>query len=103
MSRLSTYAWAIVICLGTTAMLAISNRTVQSNASVETALAADGAFRDGLYLGKLAAESGQPLRPAIGRWSTDQDRSMFTAGYRRGYSESLASAQTNAQPPQSTE
>jgi hypothetical protein len=43
-----------------------------------------------MYLGKLAAESGRPLRPAIGRWSTDQDRATFTAGYRRGYNETLA-------------
>jgi hypothetical protein len=42
-----------------------------------------------LYLGKLAAERGQTQHPAIGRWSTDRDRSMFAAGYRRGY-ESLA-------------
>ena len=97
------YALALVICLGTTAMLAVSNHKVKSNASGETALASDGAFRDGLYLGKLAAESGQAPRLAIGRWSADQDRSMFAAGYRRGYSESVASAATNAVPAQSTE
>jgi hypothetical protein len=97
------YALALVICLGTTAMLAVSNHNAKSNASVETALASDGAFRDGLYLGKLAAESGQAPRPAIGRWSADQDRSMFAAGYRRGYSESLASAAANAALAQSTE
>jgi hypothetical protein len=26
----------------------------------------------------------------VGRWSTDQDRATFTAGYRRGYNEALA-------------
>jgi hypothetical protein len=86
------YALALVIFLGTTAVLAVSNHNGKSNASVETTLASDGAFRDGLYLGKLAAESGQAPRMALGRWSTDQDHSMFAAGYRRGYSESLASA-----------
>jgi hypothetical protein len=96
MSRLSVYALAVVICLGTTAMLAVSNRNVKLNEGVETVLAADGAFRDGLYLGKLAAESGRPLRPAIGRWSADRDRSMFAAGYRRGYNESLTSAPSSA-------
>ena len=97
------YALALVICLGTTAMLAVSNHNVKSNASGETTLASDGAFRDGLYLGKLAAESGQAPRPAIGRWSADQDRSMFAAGYRRGYNESLASAAANAGRTQSAE
>ncbi len=103
MSRLSTFAAAFVICLGTTAMLAVSNRNLKSNPSAETALAVDGAFRDGLYLGGLAAQSGQPRRLAIGRWSTEQDRSMFTAGYRRGYNESLASAQANGAGAPSTE
>jgi hypothetical protein len=97
------YALALVICLGTTAMLAVSNHNVKSNASGETTFASDGAFRDGLYLGKLAAESGQAPRLALGRWSTDQDRSMFTAGYRRGYSESVTSAPANAALAQSTE
>jgi len=89
LGKLSTYALAVAVCLGTTAMLAISNRTVAASTSNETRFAADGAFRDGLYLGKLAAKRDQPLRPAVGRCSTDQDRSMFAAGYRRGYDESL--------------
>jgi hypothetical protein len=97
------YALALVTCVGTTAMLAVSNHNVKSNPSVETAIAADGAFRDGLFLGKLAAESGQAPRLAIGRWSADADRSMFAAGYRRGYSESLASAAANAGRTQSAE
>jgi hypothetical protein len=103
MKRLSTYVLASVICLGTTAVLAISSRNVKFNASVEAALASDGAFRDGLYLGKLAAESGQPPRAAIGRWSTDQDRSAFATGYRHGYNESLASERRNSASARSTE
>jgi hypothetical protein len=90
MSRLSTYALAIAVSLGTTAMLDNNHRAIKTNASAEARLAADGAFRDGMYLGKLAAESGRPLHPAIGRWSTDQDRATFTAGYRHGYNETLA-------------
>ena len=77
----------IVIALGTSATLALSNRTKPTTANAEARLAADGAFRDGLYLGKLAAQHGDPLHPAIGRWSRDQDRAMFAAGYRRGYNE----------------
>jgi hypothetical protein len=91
MSKLSTFALAIAVSLGTTAMLANSQRTVDPNRSAEARLAGDGAFRDGLYLGKLAAENGDAVaRPAIGRWSTDQDRATFAAGFRRGYNESRA-------------
>ena len=51
----------------------------------------DGAFRDGLYLGKLAAEHDNGPHVAAGRWSTAADRASFSAGYQRGYSEVLAS------------
>ena len=88
MTRSFTYA-AILIGLSATATLAIGNRTQQAIVSAEERFAADGAFRDGLYLGTLAAETGQPPRAALGRLSTEHDRSMFTAGftsgYRRGY------------------
>jgi hypothetical protein len=90
MNQVSTYVLAIAVCLGTTALLANSKRTTNSNSSADARLEADGAFRDGLYLGKLAAASNQPLSPAVGRWSTDQDRATFSAGYRRGYNDSLA-------------
>jgi hypothetical protein len=101
MTRLLTYALAIAVCLGTTAVLAIGNHNVTTREGAEAGFAADGAFRDGLYLGKLAAQSGQSLRPAIGRWSKDQDRSMFTAGYLRGYNEVVA--RVNAEGAQPTE
>ena len=94
MTKFFSYA-AIVIGLSASATLAISPRTPNPDTTAEARFAADGAFRDGLYLGKLAAENGQVSRPAIGRWSTDHDRSMFTAGYRRGYNESLTGARTN--------
>ena len=100
MSKLSAYAWAATLVLGTTAVLANNNRAIQPNpnsglsgsglANSGLALDADGAFRDGLYLGKLAAASGQPMRVAVGRWSTEQDRATFTAGYQRGYGETRA-------------
>lgn len=91
MSKLSTLVLAITLVLGTTAVLANSKALAGSSSSKDALLESDGAFRDGLYLGKLAAESGQPPRLALGRWSGEQDRSRFVDGYRRGYTESLAS------------
>lgn len=95
MTRFFTYA-AVVIGLSVTATLAISPRTVKPSTIAEVLFATDGAFRDGLYLGKFAAERGLPLRPPIGRWSAEQDRTMFAAGYRRGYEAFLASARVRA-------
>jgi hypothetical protein len=77
---------AIVTGLGASTIGVITS-SVKPQASAEARFAADGAFRDGLYLGKLAAENGQSQSLAVGRWSTEQDRAMFTAGYRRGYSQ----------------
>jgi hypothetical protein len=53
--------------------------------------AASAPFRDGLYLGKLAAQRGEPVHVATGRWSADNDRTLFAAGYEQGYNEVLAS------------
>jgi len=85
MTKLSACAMAIAVVLGTTAMLSNSKPAINSTSNVDVRLDSDGAYRDGLYLGKLAAASGQPLRLAVGRWSTDQDRATFSIGYRRGY------------------
>ena len=92
MNKLATYALVITASMGASAMLGNLKRVPSPDLSAESRLAANGAFRDGLYLGKLAAENGQPRRLAVGRWSTDQDRASFTAGYERGYIESLARA-----------
>ena len=91
MTRFFCYA-AIVVGLSATATLALSPRTVNPTSTAGALFATDGAFRDGLYLGKLSAQQGQPPRAAIGRWSTNHDRSLFAAGYRRGYEEVLAGA-----------
>jgi hypothetical protein len=92
MSNLATYVLVIAVSMGTIAMLANRKRATNPDASADSRLASNVAFQDGMYLGKLAAENGQPLRLAVGRWSTDQDRASFTAGYERGYIDSLARA-----------
>ena len=97
------HAFAIVLCLATTGLLANSSRIVMPAESLEARFAADGAYRDGLYVGGLAAEGGQGSRPCIGRWSSEQDRSMFAAGYSRGYSEVLARAGSSAEHAQRAE
>jgi hypothetical protein len=92
MNKLFTFALAIVVCLGTIALLANGGRSARQGRTQTAQMEADGAFRDGLYVGRLAAESGRPLRPAIARWSGEQDRVLFVAGYTRGYNDSLAKA-----------
>ena len=47
--------------------------------------ALNGAYRDGLYLGKLAARRGEEQHTAAGRWATQVDRNYFATGYEDGY------------------
>ena len=49
------------------------------------------AFRDGLYLGRLAAERGDQMHVAVGRWAAEADRALFKAGFQQGYQEFVAS------------
>jgi hypothetical protein len=89
MDKILTFALALAVSLGTTAVLANSRPAARQRQRDEQR-ATDGAFRDGLYVGRLAAESRRPLSPQIGRWSSDRDRSSFVAGYRRGYDDARA-------------
>jgi hypothetical protein len=53
-------------------------------------LAGNAAFRDGLYMGKLASQNGDPYLAATGRWALAEDRASFAAGYDLGYKAQVA-------------
>jgi len=46
-------------------------------------LSLTAAYRDGLYVGKLAAQRGEQRLAPVGRWSTQTDRDAFLAGYQQ--------------------
>jgi hypothetical protein len=52
---------------------------------IDTARANDGAYRDGLFVGKTHAHNRLQQHIASGRWASDADRRSFAEGYRRGY------------------
>jgi hypothetical protein len=58
------------------------------NANLNTAQATNAAFRDGLFLGGLAARHGDESQIAVGRWATSQDPLSFTMGSQQGYAKS---------------
>jgi hypothetical protein len=82
-----TYVLAIGF-VGSSAML--FQQATGSGQSIAAQQAGDGAFRDGLYLGKLARRANSPMNAPIGRWSTEKDRASFLAGYRQGFNEENA-------------
>jgi hypothetical protein len=47
--------------------------------------ATNGAYRDGLFQGKLARERGAKPHVSFGRWSTGGDRFAFSAGYEEAF------------------
>ena len=81
-----TYVLAIGF-VGTGAMLVRQDMAARPGHSVDVQMAGDAAFRDGLYLGKLARTARSPMHPPTGRWSTERDRAAFAAGYRQGYNQ----------------
>jgi hypothetical protein len=87
MKTISLFALALTLGMGTASLLHTDRRT--SNQPAPQTL--DAAFRDGLFLGRLAAEAGAEPRVARSRWAALEDRTLFSMGYQQAYSESLAS------------
>lgn len=86
MQRLLTYVLAMG-CVGTSAMFVVSHDMTLQNKTAEMQLNNDAAYRDGLYLGKLAQAANHPMRPPVGRWATEKDRASFAAGFQQGLGE----------------
>ena len=86
MQRLVTYLLAMGY-VGTSAILVQKDMAARKTQSVDLRQADDAAFRDGLYLGRLARSAQSPMHPPVARWSTENDFASFIAGYRQGYNE----------------
>ena len=53
------------------------------------------AYRDGLYAGKLAAQRGEQRLAPVGRWSAQDDRDAFLAGYQQANMETAEATDNN--------
>jgi hypothetical protein len=85
-ARLALFASVIVLGMGTV-VLHNSRHSNLIRVNPDINQNADGAFRDGLFVGRLAAKRGDAPHVLSGRWSTEADRVSFTEGYVRGYTE----------------
>jgi hypothetical protein len=88
MHRFLIPALAIAISIGATALLANGHAKAPNQGGMNSN--ADGAYRDGIFVGHLAAQRGQASHPLVGRWSNERDRASFAAGYQRGYGQGAA-------------
>jgi len=91
MKNLPIFTIAIALCLGA-AVAAIQNGRTSNgwqSSGIQTAHATSAPYRDGLYLGKLAAAGGGEPHISTGRWTTEADRASFKAGFQQGYDAGL--------------
>ena len=98
MKRLSLFASVIALGVAAGSLLHGDRPGTHFSTNDNVAQTTNGAFRDGLYLGRLAAERGLAPRVARGRWATAEDQASFTAGYERGYKEILVSRALSDKP-----
>jgi hypothetical protein len=90
MRKVSVFASLVLLGVGWASVVHVRDQAKTPSTSEKANLITSGPFRDGLYLGRLAAERGARAHIGAGRWTTPQDRAAFVAGYQRGYGENLA-------------
>jgi hypothetical protein len=98
MKKQSLFALTAVLCVGL-GMVAASSHGLRGTFNVRQA---DAAYRDGAYQAKIDVESGRKPHFSSGRWSTDQDRASFIAGYEQGY-KALSEARSGKVEPTASE
>ena len=86
MQRILAYVLAMG-CVGTSAAMLVSHDMTLQNKAAAIELNNDAAYRDGLYLGRLAQAENRTMRPPVGRWATEKDRASFAAGFQQGFGE----------------
>jgi hypothetical protein len=86
MKNLPVLTIAIALCLGAAVATIQSGPTSNGwqSSGIQTADATNAPYREGLYLGKLAAARGGESRISTGRWATEADRASFQSGLSAG-------------------
>jgi len=87
MKNISLYVLVIALSVGSAAMVRSAIRAQSLDSGGSAVQQTSGPFRDGLYLGKLAAKNGDEPRITAARWSRNEDRAAFREGYERGFSQ----------------
>ena len=86
-------AGALLFSVGTGTVVMLQNTHGRKASVGSTNIAANAAFRDGLFLGQRDAAGHRTRHAAVGRWAADLDRDAFRAGYDEGYDQVLVLAE----------
>jgi len=90
MKKLSVFTIVIALCLGAAAMIQSARLTDGwKSSSIDAPRLISAPYRDGLYVGKLAAQRGGESLISTGRWAADADRASFREGFQQGYHDVL--------------
>jgi len=89
--KFMSFVGVIELCV-VVAMIQAGHTRNQAPRSTTVIQSTSAPFRDGLYLGKLAAQRGPKPDVPTGRWSSDGDRTLFAEGFNRGYQDAVESA-----------
>jgi hypothetical protein len=92
MKNISLYLLVFALSAGSAALVRSAMRAQPLHSNAGALRQNDAAFRDGSFLGQLAARNGDAPHMAFGRWATEEDRSAFREGYERGYGKLRSSA-----------
>ena len=84
---------ALAVCAGAAEIASSVNQNAADRQSSASAEASTAAFRDGAYVGKLAAHRGEAPHQAIGRWAQNADQRQYATGYTQAYYENRAADQ----------
>lgn len=85
---MKTFSLFAALCVALVITIAVAHGS--NNDAANGNHASDGAFQDGTYLGRLAAQRGEAAHIASGRWATAADRKSFADGYAAAYDQALA-------------
>lgn len=86
---------AVIVTLALVAGIGFA-RTATVHGNTLPTEVSSAAYQDGMYLGRLAAKDGETPHIASGRWSADEDRASFSAGYGHGYTEMMPASRDAA-------
>ena len=88
MNRAFSYFVTIILSVVFTLIGDITARAPKLSAD-DAEHATNAAFRDGSFQARLDLENGRKPHLSVGRWSTDEDRASYIAGYEQAYVHSL--------------
>jgi hypothetical protein len=98
MKKQSALVVTAVLCVGL-GLVVVASHGMRGALIVKQA---DAAYRDGAYQAKIDVDRGRKAHVSSGRWSTDQDRASFIAGYEESF-KALAEAKSGKAEPTAAE